>query len=70
MEGTLTRSPHSEEGKEAVELYNDVNLMHEMHWSYDELMATPEDVVWATVKILSLQADKHERELKRASRGR
>lgn len=56
------------EGQDAVSLYNDVQLMHEMHWSYAELLNTPEDVVWATSNILSLQAEKQEDDMRRAER--
>lgn len=56
------------EGQDAVSLYNDVQLMHEMHWTYEELLTTPEDVVWATMQVLNLQAEKQEEDNKRAER--
>lgn len=56
------------EGQDAVALYNDVQLMHEMHWTYEELLDTPEDVVWATMQVLNLQAEKQNDDMEREKR--
>lgn len=66
----MNRAATTAEGQDAVLLYNDVQLMHEMHWSYDDLFNTPEDVVWATSYILNLQAEKQEDDMRREERRR
>lgn len=47
----------------ATELFNDVQLCHEMHWTYDDLMNAPEEFVWAVRTILSEESS----EMKRSS---
>lgn len=65
----MTETPRTVLGQVAVSLYNDVQLMREMHWSYDELMDAPEDIVWAAMTILSLEAKEQKAKMKKAERG-
>lgn len=62
---TIPGAPRTELGQEALALYNDVQLCHEMHWTLQELENTPEEFVWALMTVLSAESEKMESEMKK-----
>lgn len=53
----------------ALELYNDVQLCHEMGWSQADLEAADDDFVWACLNVLDLENQKAVRETEDTRRG-
>jgi hypothetical protein len=67
---TIPGAPRTPEGQAALALYNDVQLCHELHWTYQELNDTPEEFVWAVMTVLSAESEKMEEEMSRNGGGR
>lgn len=66
---TIPGAPRTATGQEALALYNDVQLCHEMHWTLAQLDETPEEFVWAVMTVLSAESEKTQEEMERSKRG-
>lgn len=56
-------------GQHALELFNRVQLAHEMGWTEAEIDATSDDFIWACLNVLDLEGEKANEEAERSRRG-
>lgn len=63
---TEARTIHSQQ---ALDIYNDVQLCHEMGWTQAQLMESDDDFVWACLNVLDLESQKAARDAEDARRG-
>lgn len=53
------RSIHAQQ---ALQSYNEVQLLRETGWTYQELLEQPDDLIWTLTTVLNLEGEKMQRE--------